>query len=239
MKAAQEQMERTRVELQRMQEATAAQRLSAASEDDAEDSGNVLNGPGPRAGLGAKRNLERLSEVVAVRTTGRANAEAPTVASTSATRASAPRGRILVVAFGHPGAAAVAQQTLASGLSDAGFTVIEADGIGGMARLLDTDRDPDVPALSRLAASHGIDVIVTARVQILGTQELTYYGQSSTQFNSMLGVRAFAVNGSTALGTWRERLDFTSLNVLDNTREAVEPNVSELTRKLAPYRAKG
>lgn len=195
-----------------------------------------LQGPAPRAGLGNGSNLERLSDRV------NARAGAPVFAqagSPPVAKAVAPSGRVLVVAFGHPGAAAAAQQVLADGLSGAGYTIIEPDMIGGLRSLVGGDRDPDFQGLARLAAGSGVDVIVTARVRVTGTQELTYYGQSSTMFTSLVGVRAYAVQSRSSLGSWQESLNFTSLNVLDNTREAVEPSLDELARKLRPYRGRG
>lgn len=232
MQAATRQLEQARLELEKSKAETLAQQ-STPAQAEVETDTPTLSGPAPRAGQ-ARRNLERLGE----RVNARAQVAQATPMGESRNMAkSVPTGRVLVIAYGHPGAAAVARSALANSIGNAGYSVVGPDLVSGVARA--QERAPDLPAIARIAANAGIDVIVAAHIEVTGVQQLNYYGQSSDMFTSLITVKSYAVGARSQLGEWQEQLNFTPLNVLDNTREAMQPHLGALTRTLVPYKARG
>lgn len=232
MQAATRQLEQARLELEKSKAETLAQQGTPAQAE-AEADTPTLSGPAPRTGQ-VRSNLERLG--------GRVNARAQVAQATPMGESrnmakSVPTGRVLVIAYGHPGAAAVARSALASSIGNAGYSVVGPDLVSGVARA--QERAPDLPAIARIAANAGIDVIVAAHIEVTGVQRLDYYGQSSDMFTSLITVKSYAVGARSQLGEWQEQLNFTPLNVLDNTREAMQPHLGALTRTLVPYKARG
>ncbi len=79
--------------------------------------------------------------------------------------------------------------------------------------------------------------VVVGRAEPIGSQELQYYGQSSTLYSVQLGVRAFVVGDQRPLGAgWRERVDFTTLNAEIKALESIEPRLDSLVDALSDYR---
>ena len=93
--------------------------------------------------------------------------------------------------------------------------------------------------MSRFAQRRDVDVLVVVKAEPIGTQELQYYGRSSTLYSSYLSVRAYDVGDKRPLGSgFREKVDFTTLNAQEKAMEVVEPGMSELINRLSPYRPK-
>jgi serine/threonine-protein kinase len=91
--------------------------------------------------------------------------------------------------------------------------------------------------LETLARNGRVDAVVIVHARAVGTQQLTYYGQSSTLYTVQLGVHAYEVGNRHMLGSgWSEQVNFTSLNASEKAREAVEPMLHEVEEKLVEYR---
>src|SRR5690606_22008358 len=84
------------------------------------------------------------------------------------------------------------------------------------------------------------EVLVLVRAEAIGSQELAYYGQSSTLYSAYLGVRAYNVADKRPLGPGiRDKVDFTTLNAQEKALEVVEPGIGGLVDELGPYRPHG
>ncbi len=134
---------------------------------------------------------------------------------------------IAVVAAGDEVISSPAEEALVSLLQSRGFRVIE----GGRTR-------GDRPNLRALAGKADAVVFVNARP--VGSQELTYYGQSSTMYTVQLGIKAYKVaDGSVLWTSGSEQVNFTSLNAAEKAREAIEPMLDQVDGRLAEYRSRG
>jgi serine/threonine-protein kinase len=168
--------------------------------------------------------VERIAE--------RREARRELAAATEPRRVAPPRTpRIAVVALGDNALTTPAEQRIESALMRAGFDLVDESLIGYLG---------DDPA-SVLAGLRGeAEVLVLVRAEAIGSQELTYYGQSSTLYSAYLGVRAFAIEGKRPLGPGiRTKVDFTTLNAQEKAMEVVEPGIAGLVSELGPYRARG
>jgi len=161
-----------------------------------------------------------------------ASVPAPSVATIAppARPAAPPKPRvptIAVVAAGDDVISSPAEEALVGLLQSRGFRVIE----GGRTR-------GDRPNLRALAGKADAVVFVNARP--VGSQELTYYGQSSTMYTVQLGIKAYKVaDGSVLWTSGSEQVNFTSLNAAEKAREAIEPMLDQVDNRLADYRARG
>jgi serine/threonine-protein kinase len=144
--------------------------------------------------------------------------------------AAPPPPRIAVVALGDLALVGPARQRVEERLMDAGFDVVDTElieGIGGRG---------DLPGIFQ-ALRREASVVVVIRADGVGSQELQYYGQSSTLYTANLTVRSYLVAEKRPLGAgFRERVDFTSLNADSKAEEAVRPYLSGMVNELSPYR---
>jgi serine/threonine-protein kinase len=134
---------------------------------------------------------------------------------------------IAVVASGDDVISAPAEDALVSLLQSRGFRVIEGSRTHG-----------DSPNLRALAGK--ADAVVFVHARPVGTQQMQYYGQSSTLYTVQLGVRAYRVSDGSIL--WRsggEQVNFTSLNAAEKAREAIEPLLDNVDSQLAEFRSRG
>jgi serine/threonine-protein kinase len=142
----------------------------------------------------------------------------------------APPPRIAVIALGDLALVGPARQRVEERLMDAGFDVVDTeliDGISGRG---------DLPGIFQ-ALRREASVVVVIRADGVGSQELAYYGQSSTLYTANLTVRSYLVAEKRPLGAgFRERVDFTSLNADSKAEEAVRPYLSGMVNELSPYR---
>lgn len=153
------------------------------------------------------------------------------VASTEPPRSQVPPPppRIAVVALGDSAVTGPARQRIEEQLMRLGFDVVDSD-------LLDVDGSAALPQVFRQIRRQAAAVVVV-RAEPIGSQELQYYGQSSTLYSVQLGVRAYAVGDQRPLGAgWREKVDFTTLNAQIKALESVEPRLDSLVDALSDYR---
>ena len=142
---------------------------------------------------------------------------------------------IAVLAGGDDVIAEPAQQELAQALRRAGYTVIDDASMPRVAHLL-ANGDYGA-ALAAVARSGRADGVVFVNAKPVGTQQLNYYGRSSTAYNVQLAVRAYHVGGKRMLGSgWNEQVLFTSMNAADKAREALEPVIDEVESSLGEFR---
>lgn len=155
-----------------------------------------------------------------------------TLAKAPPVRPAAPPPRVAVIALGDGALTGPARQRVEERLMDAGFDVLDSDlvaGLGGRS---------DLPGIFN-ALRRDASVVVVVRAEGVGSQELQYYGQSSTLYTANLTVRSYFVPEKRALGPgFRERIDFTTLNADTKAEEAVRPYLSGLVSELSPYRRK-
>lgn len=123
--------------------------------------------------------------------------------------------------------ASPAEEALVSLLQSRGFRVIEGGRSQG-----------DSPNLRALAGK--ADAVVFVRARPVGTQQMQYYGQSSTLYTVQLGVKAYRVSDGSVLWTsGAEQVNFTSLNAAEKAREAIEPMLDKVDGRLAEFRSRG
>lgn len=82
-------------------------------------------------------------------------------------------------------------------------------------------------------------MLVVVRADPLGQQQLSAYGEYFTLYSANLSVRAYLIGERRPLGAgFREKVDFTTLNLNENTREVLTPHLAQLVRELAPHRTR-
>jgi serine/threonine-protein kinase len=134
---------------------------------------------------------------------------------------------IAVVVGGDDVISSPAEDAMVNLLQSRGFRVIEGGHAGG-------DR-PNLHALSGRA-----DAVVYVNARPVGSQEIAYYGQSSTLYTVQLGVKAYRVSDGSVMWTSSpEQVNFTSLNAAEKAREAIEPMLDTVDSRLAEFRARG
>jgi serine/threonine-protein kinase len=114
--------------------------------------------------------------------------------------------RIAVEIAGDPALTLPAQQLLEEKISGAGMNVVE---------------NP-----------RQADVVVRVRVEVIGTQELQFYGQSATVTTAYLGVRSY--RGGQPLGPgFREKIDYTPLNAEAKVQRMLENRVDRILNNVS------
>jgi eukaryotic-like serine/threonine-protein kinase len=133
---------------------------------------------------------------------------------------------IAVVSAGDDVISSPAEDALVSMLQSRGFRVIEGGHANG-------DR-PNLRAMSGKA-----DAVVFVNARPVGSQEMQYYGQSSTLYTVQLGIKAYKVSDGSVLWTsGSEQVNFTSLNAAEKAREAIEPMLDNVDSRLDEFRAR-
>lgn len=141
--------------------------------------------------------------------------------------------RIAVIALGDLALVGPARQRVEERLMDAGFDVVDTELIGGVSGRSDL---PGIFQALRREAS----VVVVIRADGVGSEQLQYYGQSSTLYTANLTVRSYVIADKRPLGAgFRESVKFTSLNADSKAEEAVRPHLSGIVNELSPYRRRG
>lgn len=170
---------------------------------------------------------------------------AETVRVATATPAPAPavkaapvyRGppRVVVLAFGDPAVAGVVDMAIAERIAETGMDLIDADLIPALAQLKG-DREPDLTRLMNSAGRHA-EYVITVRVVPLGQQQLTFYGESMTQYSARLQVSAYDTRSQRKLGAgWQTQVSFTHLNADPNTRQAIAPYLGRIVAEIGGNR---
>jgi serine/threonine-protein kinase len=181
--------------------------------------------------------VQPLKELVAARA---AEASAPKQTLARATEPEAistPRKphvpTVAVVAGGDEVITEPAERAIEAALTKRGYHMIDQDTMPRVAHLLGGGR-PNMPAV--LAALNGrADAVVVVHARPAGSENISYYGQSSTLNTAQLNVTAFAVQGQRKLGAGSEQVHFTSLNASDQAEEAVEGMLPELEQQLTEF----
>jgi len=133
---------------------------------------------------------------------------------------------IAVMSAGDDVISSPAEDALVSLLQSRGFRVIEGGHANG-----------DRPNLRAMAGKADAVVFINARP--VGSQEMQYYGQSSTLYTVQLGVKAYKVSDGSVLWTsGSEQVNFTSLNAAEKAREAIEPMLDNVDSRLDEFRAR-
>ncbi len=116
----------------------------------------------------------------------------------------APRARTFAIeTSGDPALVIPAQQLIEDKLSGAGFSQVGR------------------PALAA--------VVVKVRAEVIGNQNISFYGQNAVLTTAYLSVRPFG-HGGRPLGLGvREKIDYTPLNAEDKVKEALEGKLDRLS----------
>ena len=168
-----------------------------------------------------------------------ANPAATQVAKREPARPVIPRNpRILVVAMGDNAITTPAAQRIEQALSEDGFDTLDASVLSGVDEYA---RAEDVAGLlDFLARRNAAEVLLVIRAEPIGSQQLQYYGRSSTLYSAYLGGRAYVVAEKRPLGPgFRKKVDFAALNADAKADEAVGPELIPMLRVLRPYRPRG
>jgi serine/threonine-protein kinase len=192
---------------------------------------DASDAPAPRA---SQAGMQALHDLPAAQAAERAVEPAPAPRVAKATPVEKPAAlpkphvpTIAVVAAGDDVISLPAEEALVSLLQSRGFRVIEGGRTHG-----------DRPNLGALAGKADAVVFINARP--VGTQQMQYYGQSSTLYTVQLGVKAYKVSDGSVLWTsGSEQVNFTSLNAAQKAREAIEPMLDNVDSRLAEFRARG
>lgn len=147
---------------------------------------------------------------------------------------------IAVLAAGDEAISEPAERAIEQALSRRGYHLIDQDMMPRVAHHLAGNRPNMAGVLEAMARRGGIDAVVIVNARAVGSEQIAYYGQSSTLNTAQLNVNVFAVDGQRKLGSgWSEQVHFTSLNAADQAREAVEPWLSDVADKLTEFRPRG
>ncbi len=148
-------------------------------------------------------------------------------------RPAAYRGppRVIVLAIGDPAVAAVVESEIESRLDASRMVLVDEELVPGLGAM--ESRQAELPRLLAAARRHA-EILVVARVVPLGQQELTFYGQSSTQYSARIDIGAYDTAASRKLGPgWNADLSFTNLNARQNTVDAIAPLLGRIDDALA------
>jgi serine/threonine-protein kinase len=183
------------------------------------DANDASGAPAARA---SQAGVEALRDLPAAQAAE--NATPPAIAKVTPPKPAVPARpkvpTIAVVASGDDVIASPAGDALQSLLQSRGFRVIEGHG--------------DARSFAGRA-----DAVLVINARPVGTQELQYYGQSSTLYTVQLGVKAYRVpDGSVLWTSSPEQVNFTSLNAAEKAREAIEPMLDTVDSRLAEFRSR-
>jgi serine/threonine-protein kinase len=195
---------------------------------------NGSEGPGPRA---SQADVDALRDLPAARAADGDNAPLPRAADGAegtevalvpkrkVDKPAKPRvPTVAVVIGGDDVIAEPARDAIVSLLQRRGFRVIEAGDTSGS--------KPNMSGLRGRA-----DAVVFVQAKPVGSQNLNFYGQSSTLYTVQLGVKAYRVSdGSTLWSSSMEQVNFSTLNATEKAQEAVEPLLDAVDRNLDEFR---
>jgi serine/threonine-protein kinase len=206
-------------------EASVASTMTASNGDAV---ATTTNDPAAPAARASQAGMEALKDLPAAKAAADA-ADAPAVRVAMATPvdkpAVPPRPRvptIAVVASGDDVISSPAGDSLVSQLQNRGFRVIEGHNT------------------SARAYAGKADAVVVIHARPVGTQQMNYYGQSSTLYTVQFGVKAYRVSDGSVLWSGNgDQVNFTSLNAAEKAREAIEPLLDSVDNRLAEFRSRG
>jgi serine/threonine protein kinase len=192
----------------------------------------VSESSGAPAARASQEGMQALHELPAAQAAAGAAETAPQIAKIAPTQrpAAAPKPHVptvAVVVAGDDVISAPAEEAVIDALQCRGFRVIE----GGRAH----GGSPNLGALAGRA-----DAVVFVNARAVGTQEIQYYGQSSTLYTVQLGIKAYRVADRSVLWTGNtQQVNFTSLNAAQKAREAIGPMLQNVDSRLGEFRTRG
>jgi hypothetical protein len=137
----------------------------------------------------------------------------------------------MVLAIGDPAVAAVVESEIESRLDASRMVLVDEELLPGLGAM--ESHQAELPRLLALARRHA-EILIVARVVPLGQQELTFYGQSSTQYSARIDIGAYDTAASRKLGPgWNTEVAFTNLNARQNTVDAMAPLLGRIDDALA------
>ena len=145
---------------------------------------------------------------------------------------------IAVIAGGDEAVAEPAQRSIEHALSRNGFHLVDEAAMPRVEHLLQGPRANVAEILNVIAHRGDVDVVVVVHARSVGSQQVTFYGQSDNLMTAQLNITAYAVQGRRKLGAgWSDNVNFTAMSAKDKAEEAVEPLISEIEERLAEFRA--
>jgi len=198
---------------------------TSGTEDAVASSGGDADAPAARASMAG---MEALKELPAAKAAAEA-ADAPAVRVASVAPvdkpAAPPKPRvptIAVVASGDDVISSPAGDALVRQLQQRGFRVVEGHNT------------------SARSWAGKADAVVVVHARPVGSQQMNYYGQSSTLYTVQFGVKAYRVSDGSVLWSGSgDQVNFTSLNAAEKAREAIEPLLDSVDNRLAEFRSRG
>lgn len=206
---------------------------AASSSEIADASGTTADASGAPAPRASQAGMQALHDLPAAQAASSAVEAAPAPRIAKAAPLERPVlavphvPTIIVVAAGDDVIAAPAEEALVSALQRHGFRVIEGSRVRG-----------ERPSVGEYAGK--ADAVVFVHARPVGSQQMQYYGQSSTLYTVQLAVKAYRVSDRSILWTGAaQQVNFTSLNAAEKAREAIEPMLDNVDGTLAEFRARG
>jgi serine/threonine-protein kinase len=139
--------------------------------------------------------------------------------------------RVAVVALGDRALSDTAKQRLEERLLAEGFDVLDTELVGGLA-------GRDLPGILQ-SLRREATMLVVVRADPIGQQQLSAYGEYFTLYSANLSVRSYLIGDRRPLSAgFREKVDFSTMNVNEMTGEALAPHLSTLVRELVPHRSR-
>lgn len=139
--------------------------------------------------------------------------------------------KVAVVSLGDRALADSARQLIEERLLAEGFDVLDTSVIGGI-------EGRDLPGMFQ-ALRREATMLVVVRADPLGSENLAYYGQSSTVYTANLSVRAYLIGDRRPLSAgFREKVMFATLNMEEKASEAVTPRLRQIVSELLPHRSR-
>ncbi|MCK7592489.1 serine/threonine-protein kinase [Pseudomarimonas salicorniae] len=139
--------------------------------------------------------------------------------------------RVAVVALGDRALSDTAKQRIEERLLAEGFDVLDTELVGGLA-------GRDLPGILQ-ALRREATMLVVVRADPIGQQQLSAYGEYFTLYSANLSVRSYLIGDRRPLSAgFREKVDFSTMNVNEMTGEALAPHLATLMRELAPHRTR-
>jgi serine/threonine-protein kinase len=181
--------------------------------------------------------VQPLRELVAARAAEEAPVQHTLAKATVPEPISAPRRphvpTIAIVAGGDEVITEPAERAIEAALSKRGYHLIDQDTMPRVAHLLGGGKPNTAGVLAALSGR--ADAVIVVHARPAGSENINYYGQSSTLNTAQLNVTAFAVDGSRKLGGGSEQVHFTSLNASDQAEEAVQGMLPQLEERLTEF----
>ena len=143
-----------------------------------------------------------------------------------------------MIAGGDEAVSEPAQHSIEHALSRNGFHLVDEASMPRVEHLLQGSKANIAEILNVVARRGDIDVVVVVHARGVGSQSVTFYGQSDNLMTAQLNISAYAVQGRRKLGAgWSDNVNFTAMSAKDKAEEAVEPLISEIEERLAEFRA--